>query len=211
MSTEKSVSYQIKNSYSVLNEHTSKTKNVWLVFHGIGYLSRYFLKYFKHLDAAENYIIAPQAHSKYYLNGEYRHVGASWLTRENLEEGIENTLNYLDAVYEAENLSQVENLNIMGYSQGVSVAARFIARRKIQCINLIMHSGKLPAELTSKDFEFLENTNFSFIYGTEDEYLSPEIINTEEQRLKEIFPKNLDILKFKGGHEVNTEMISKFA
>ena len=211
MSTEKSVSYEIKNSYSVLNEHTSQTKNIWLVFHGIGYLSRYFLKYFKHLDAKENYIIAPQAQSKYYLNGEYRHVGASWLTRENLEEGIENTLNYLDAVYESESLSKVDNLNILGYSQGVSVAARFLARRKIQCSNLIMHSGKVPGELTSKDFEFLENTNFSFIYGTEDEYLSPEIINTEEQRLKEIFPKNLDILKFKGGHEVNTGMISKFA
>lgn len=209
--SEKKISYTTSNIYSTFGHLSPKTKNIWLVFHGIGYLSRYFLKYFKHLDAKENYIIAPQAQSKYYLNGEYRHVGASWLTRENLEEGIENTLNYLDAVYDSESLSKVDNLNILGYSQGVSVAARFIARRKIQCSNLIMHSGKVPGELTSKDFEFLENTSFSFIYGTEDEYLSPEIINTEEQRLKEIFPKNLDILKFKGGHEVNTGMISKFA
>jgi len=74
---EKQVSYQIKNSYSTLNNYTEKTKNVWVVFHGIGYLSRYFLKYFKHLDPEENYIIAPQAQSKYYLNNKYRHVGAS--------------------------------------------------------------------------------------------------------------------------------------
>ena len=171
MSTEKSLSYTINNTYSTLNTRTSRTKNVWLVFHGIGYLSRYFLKYFKHLDIEENYIIAPQAQSKYYLNGEYRHVGASWLTRENTEAEIENMMQYLDAVYNAEELDQVENLNILGYSQGVSVATRFIARKKILCKNLIMHSGKVPQELTSEDFQFLNKTNFTFIYGTEDEYL----------------------------------------
>ncbi|MFV8224444.1 alpha/beta hydrolase [Christiangramia aquimixticola] len=118
MSNEKKLSYTIYNTYSTLNEKTSRTKTVWLVFHGIGYLSRYFLKYFKHLDPEENYIIAPQAQSKYYLNGEYRHVGASWLTKENLDMEIENVLNYLDAVYKVENLAEAPNLNILGYSQG---------------------------------------------------------------------------------------------
>ena len=211
MSNEKSLSYTISNTYSTLNQKTHKTKNVWLVFHGIGYLSRYFLKYFKHLDSQENYIIAPQAQSKYYLNGEYRHVGSSWLTRENTEAEIENMLNYLDAVFEAENLSGVENLNILGYSQGVSVATRFVARRRIQCKNLIMHSGKVPQELETEDFKFLNNTQFTFIYGTEDKYLENGIIKVEKKRLNNLFPKNLRIESFKGGHEVNTELISKFA
>lgn len=83
--TEKQVSYNITNSYCTLNERTSKTKNVWIVFHGIGYLSKYFLKYFKGLDPEENYIIAPQAASKYYLNGKYTHVGASWFTKDNTQ------------------------------------------------------------------------------------------------------------------------------
>ena len=211
MSKEKSLSYTISNTYSTLNEFTEKTETVWLVFHGIGYLSRYFLKYFKHLDQEKNFIIAPQAQSKYYLNGEYRHVGASWLTKENTEFEIENMLNYLDAVFEAENLSEVGNLIIMGYSQGVSVATRFIARRKIQCNTLIMHSGKVPQELKAKDFQFLKDTRFTFIYGTEDEYLKSGVISMEEKRLKDIFPENLEILTFQGGHEVNKELISKFA
>ncbi len=211
MSKEKSLSYTISNTYSSLNSKTEKTKTVWLVFHGIGYLSRYFLKYFKHLDPEENYIIAPQAHSKYYLNGEYRHVGASWLTKENTEAEIENMLNYLDAVFDSESLSEVENLNIFGYSQGVSVATRFVARRKIKCKNLIMHSGKVPQELETEDFNFLDNTHFTFIYGTEDKYLENGIIKVEKKRLNNLFPKNLKIESFKGGHEVNTELISKFA
>ncbi|MCH4823743.1 esterase [Gramella lutea] len=211
MMNEKQISYEITNTYNTLNQYTHRTKCVWLIFHGIGYLSRYFLKYFKHLDPEENFIIAPQAQSKYYLNGEYKHVGASWLTRENTELEIENMLKYLDAIYENENLREVENLNIMGYSQGVSVASRFVARRMIPCKNLILHSGKLPQELRTEDFEFLENTSFNFIYGTEDEYLRSGVVKVEEDRLKKIFPKNLKIHTFNGGHEVNTELISKFA
>ncbi len=67
--------FQTTNPYGTLNAPNPKTKNVWVVFHGIGYLSRYFLRYFDGLPSEENYIIAPQAPSKYYLNNEYRHVG----------------------------------------------------------------------------------------------------------------------------------------
>lgn len=209
--SEKQVSYQSTNTYEVLNTFTPKTKNLWVVCHGIGYLSKYFLKYFKHLDPEENYIIAPQAPSKYYLNGKYTHVGASWLTRENTELETENVLNYLDEVYKAENLQDAPRLLLFGYSQGVSVVTRWVAKRKIACDCLIMHSGKVPKELNAEDFSFLKNTKFTFIYGEDDEYLKEEIIKKEEARLKTIFPKDLKILKFDGGHEVSKEMISKTA
>ncbi|GGW86843.1 alpha/beta hydrolase [Salegentibacter mishustinae] len=210
MSTEKQLSYQITNTYSVLNNFTEKTKTVWLVCHGIGYLSRYFLRHFNHLNTEENYIIAPQAQSKYYLKNEYKHVGASWLTKERTEAETENVLNYLDEVYKAEDLKNAPRLIILGYSQGVSVATRWIAKRKINCDELIMHSGKVPAELERENFQFLKNTNFTFIYGTEDEYLKKGIIEVEEKRLKELFPNNFEIKTFNGGHEVNTEIIAEF-
>ncbi|PKD16698.1 esterase [Salegentibacter salinarum] len=211
MSTEKQLSYQITNTYSVLNDFTERTQTVWLVCHGIGYLSRYFLRHFHHLNSEENYIIAPQAQSKYYLNNEYKHVGASWLTKERTEAETENVLNYLDEVYKTENLKNAPRLIVLGYSQGVSVATRWISRRKIECDELIMHSGKVPAELKPEDFKFLKNTNFTFIYGTEDAYLKDGIIKVEEKRLKEIFPTNFKIKTYKGGHEVNTKLIAEFA
>ncbi|WP_372920484.1 alpha/beta hydrolase [Salegentibacter sp.] len=211
MSSEKQVSYQSTNTYEVLNTFTSKTKNVWVVCHGIGYLSRYFLKYFKHLDPEENYIIAPQAPSRYYLNGKYTHVGASWLTRENTELETENLLNYLDEVYKTEKLQDAPKLLLFGYSQGVSVVTRWVAKRKIACDQLIMHSGKVPAELKAEDFSFLNNTKFSFIYGEEDQYFSEVNIPKEEARLKEIFRSNLEIKTFAGGHEVSKDLILEIA
>ena len=211
MSREKQVSYQITNTYSVLNRFTEKTKNVWLVCHGIGYLSRYFIRHFNHLDVDENYIIAPQAQSKYYLKSDYRHVGASWLTRENLEAEIDNVLNYLDEVFMEENLAKVPNLIVLGYSQGVSVATRYLAQRKINCAQLILHSGKVPAELTAKDFAFLKDTKVTYLYGTQDEYLKKGIIEVEETRLKSLFPYNFELQTYDGGHEFNTDIIEKLS
>ncbi len=208
---EKKVSYQITNSYSTLNDYTGKTKNVWVVLHGIGYLSRYFLKYFKDLDPVKNYIIAPQAQSKYYLNSEYRHVGASWLTKENTEAETINVLNYLDEIYKAESLEDAPNLIIFGFSQGVSVATRWVARNKTVCDHLILHSGGLPKELQPKDFEFLDHTKVTLIYGTRDEYLIENKLKTEGARAKELFGSRLETISFEGGHEVNVELIKKFA
>ena len=207
---EKSLSYKITNTYSTLNERTAQTKNIWIVFHGIGYLSRYFLKHFKMLNPEENYVIAPQAASKYYLNNEYRHVGASWLTKENTEVEIKNILNYLDEIYKVEELQDAQNLIVLGYSQGVSIATRWISRRKINPAQLIIHSGKIPSELISEDFQFLRNTQVRLIYGTKDPYLDQKILKNEEKRAKQLFREQLEILPFEGGHEVNEQLISEF-
>lgn len=206
--TEKQVSYNITNSYCTLNERTSKTKNVWIVFHGIGYLSKYFLKYFKGLDPGENYIIAPQAASKYYLNGKYTHVGASWFTKDNTQREVENAMNYLDALYKAEEIGSAEKIIVLGYSQGVSVATRWVARKKINASQLILCSGGLPIELEPNDFAHLKETKVTMIYGTKDPYMVEERLQNEKIKLNELFPKNLTVIPFEGVHEMKPSIIN---
>ncbi|MBR9915126.1 MAG: esterase [Algicola sp.] len=209
-STEKEISYNIHNSYSTLNTFTSKTKNIWFVCHGMGYLSRYFLKYFKGLAPEENYVIAPQAQSKYYMTPKFKHVGASWLTKENTIMETENIMNYFDAIFDAEMTSQKTNLIVFGYSQGVSVAMRYIAKRQLQCDHLILHSGGIPNELTKNDFAFFKGAT-SLIYGTDDAYLTEERIHQERMKAEMLFEKQLTIIPFEGIHEVNTQLIKQFA
>jgi hypothetical protein len=50
MGLEKQVSYKTTNTYQTLNSYSDTTKNVWIVFHGLGFLSRYFLRHFEILD-----------------------------------------------------------------------------------------------------------------------------------------------------------------
>jgi len=207
-SKEQQVNYQATNSYSTLNTLTSKTKTVWFVCHGMGYLSRYFIKYFKGLNAEENYIIAPQAPSKYYQQPKM-HVGANWLTRDNTAEGMQDILNYFDAIFEAEAISADLNLIVFGYSQGVSVALRYIAKRQLQCHQIVLHSGGIPKELIADDFKFLQaKTQVKLIYGTHDEYLNTDRIAEEAQRANTLFGQRVHILPFEGKHEVNVNYIN---
>lgn len=205
---EKEVSYNTKNSYSTLNSLTLGTKNVWFVCHGISFLSRYFLKYFNDLDPIENYIIAPQAQSKYYFGYKYKHVGASWLTKENTKKEIENLMKYLDAVFENEKLPKRVNLIALGFSQGVSVVSRYIARKKLPCSQLVLLSGKIPEELVTKDFDFLKGiTKVSMIYGTEDELLTDEMLSSEKKHFYNLFGEDAKIIPFKGKHEVDKQVL----
>jgi predicted esterase len=207
-SVEKEISYKTTNSYYTLNALTTKTKNVWFVCHGMGYLSRYFLKYFKELNPDENYIIAPQAQSKYYIQPAFKHVGASWLTKENTEKETANVMRYFDAVFKAENIPKDKNLIVVGYSQGVSVAMRYLATRQLQCSQLVLMSGGIPKELTQDDFKHLTEAKITMIYGTQDEYLNEERIDYEKTRIMQLFKDNIAIIPFEGKHIVNVELIN---
>jgi len=210
---EKSVSYSSTNTYETLNKLTEKTKNIWLVFHGIGYLSKYFIKYFDQLNADENYIIAPQAPSKYYLKNEYKYVGSSWLTKENTKLEITNVLAYLDAVYAKEEFPSACNLHIFGFSQGVSIATRWIASRKIKCSKLILYAGGIPKELIPEDFAFLnfQETEIRAIVGDKDQYLTKEYMKKQTARIDELFQGNAIQEYFEGNHEVKKEIINTLA
>ncbi len=204
---EKAVSYNTTNSYSTLNTLTPETKNVWLVFHGIGYLSRYFVHLFAPLDKKENYIIAPQAPSKFYKGLDYRKVGSSWLTKENTKIETGNVLRYVDAVVNAEDIPNHVNFIVLGYSQGVSIASRWIARRRINSDAFVMVSGGFPKELTKEDFDFMDpNTKVAHIVGNEDPYFEIEKVQAEKERVAQILPQ-IEFSTHEGGHELNLKSI----
>ncbi|MBT8262454.1 MAG: esterase [Bacteroidia bacterium] len=212
MALEKRVSYNATAAYYTVNTLSEKTKNIWLVFHGMGYLSRYFTRYFSDLNSEENFIIAPQAPSKYYIGPEFKHVGASWLTREDTSEETKNVLNYIDAVCEAEPISSDSRFIVLGYSQGVSIASRWLASRKIQCDHLILHSGGIPKELKPEDFDYMHpETDVTYIYGDKDEYITEARKTEETLRGSNLFRDKLKIEVFDGIHEVSGEFLQKIA
>jgi predicted esterase len=205
---EKLLTYSTTGPYEVLNSNTPKTKRVWVVFHGIGFLSRYFLRYFNHLDPVENYIVAPQAPSLYYLDAQYRNVGASWLTREQTERNMANLLNYLDALYMEESLDEAPHLTLMGYSQGVSVLCRWVARRKIPCDRLMLYAGRVPSELQAADFEHLDNHTPVEVYaGSNDPFISRQSRPEIQHQLEQLFGPRLQMTNYPGGHELKKEYI----
>jgi len=209
---EKQVSYKATNTYETLNTYHSNTKNVWLIFHGLGFLSRYFLRHFEALDPTENYIICPQAPSKFYLGDQYKHVGACWLTKENTALETQNVLTYIDEVFTAEKINPETNLIVLGYSQGVSIATRWLASRKIPCKKLILHSGGIPKELTPEDFSHLDiSTQTTYLYGDKDPYITQARKTEETIKASALFGPTLSTVVFDGIHEVHGPSILDIA
>ncbi len=212
MAQEKQVSYTTTNTYCTLNNLTENTKNIWIVFHGLGFLSRYFLRYFEGLDPTDNFIVAPQAPSKHYLGTTFKHVGACWLTKENTKLETENVLNYIDTVVAAEVIKDNCTIIILGYSQGVSIATRWMASRKIACSKLILHSGGIPVELKPQNFDYLDvETKVIYLYGNKDEYINEAKKTEETLKASKLFDNRLEISVFDGIHEVHTSSILHFA
>lgn len=205
MSIEKQITYSFTNTYSTLNKLTNSTEYVWFVCHGLGYLSRYFIKYFEVLNPEKNYIIAPQASSKQYLNGKFKHVGASWLTKENTQADMENVHANFDAIWDAEKIPTDKKIILLGFSQGVSVASRWLARKKIDCDSLVLYAGKMPREFNSSHFDHVKQVKVYI--GDKDEYINDNIIKDEKSYLTSLFPNNLSFTIFDGTHEIKPEIL----
>ena len=96
---------------------------------------------------------------------------------------------------------------MFGYSQGVSVATRYVAKRQLQCAQLVLHSGGIPKELHAEDFAFL-NAKVSLICGTDDAYLNEERLQSETKKAHDLFKSQLKVIMFEGKHEVNVDIIN---
>ncbi|HBY66844.1 MAG TPA: hypothetical protein DEG69_03130 [Flavobacteriaceae bacterium] len=104
------------------------------------------------------------------------------------------------------------NFIAMGYSQGVSIATRWLSSRMIQCDYLLLHSGGIPIELKPEDFSFLKlDTTVTYLYGNKDPYIT-EARKTEEQlKGSSLFGDRLQVSVFEGIHEVNTSFLQQIA
>ncbi|WP_124980785.1 alpha/beta hydrolase [Nonlabens xiamenensis] len=209
----KTVSYQHTNSYETLNDLSTRTEKIWVCLHGLGYLATFFKKYFSGLDPEKNYVIVPQAPSKYYQGKDFKHVGASWLTRVDTQREMNNNINYLQQILEQEGIVGDPRLVFFGYSQGVSIVTRFCRSYAYEIKALIMHSGSIPAELDETDGQHFQKYSDRIIHisGTEDEYSNEKVLKRELQKIKLLFSTECEIHRPEIKHVVHTPLIEKIA
>jgi predicted esterase len=209
----KTVSYTHTNSYETLFELTEKTKNIWICFHGLGYLSTYFKRYFEGLNAQDNYVIVLQAPSKSYIRSDFKHVGACWLTMVDTTQEMNNNLDYINKVLTAENVVGDSRMVLFGYSQGVSIATRFLKSYHHPVKALLLHSGSIPKELTSEDGVHFKKycSRFIHIAGTKDEYSNESIIKREKEKIDLLFGTDCELYRPEIKHVVHVPLIKEIA
>lgn len=207
MSVEKHIEVSLKASYRTLNSLHNSTQKIWIVFHGQGQLTEFFLKKFEVLNPKEHFIIAPQGLSKYYLNGFTGRVGASWMTKEDRLTEIENQARYIDAVIEAEVGDHPADIVLLGFSQGTATLMRYAKHTKHIVNKMILWAGTIPPELTPDMTTHWSHLEPHYVYGDEDQFDQDGQFDKEHQKFESLLERPVEKHVFHGKHELLPEVL----
>lgn len=206
--------FEIKRTarYATLGNLSARTEQIWFVCHGYGQLAEYFIRKFNIFDAEKHFVVAPEGLSRFYLDNLSGRVGAAWMTKEDREQEIIDYLAYLNQLYthifEQASLSPQDfKINIMGFSQGVATASRWVFDGQVKFDSFVMWAGNIAHDLDfSKTQAILGNKSLYFVYGEQDELIKPEHFAKQTEQLKKL---NLTakIIPFEGKHEVSREVL----
>lgn len=190
------------STYGILSE---RTQYFWFVLHGSSMLCEQMLYKFKDFDPLTHFVVAPEALSRYYLNGFGGDVVAGWMTSRDRLDEINDFSKYLTTLYQLfeTQLPHSARKTILGFSQGGTTVFRWLHQSKIRCDNLIAYSCWIPEDIDLSQSETnLEEVKLIYTYGTEDQYLDDSRINA----LSDIIRKNslsIPMLPYSGDHRVD--------
>ena len=197
--------------YYTLGEANENTKYFWIVCHGYGQLAASFIQSFKSIEATDSFILAPEGLSHFYWKNFTDAAVASWMTRHNRLEEIEDYSNYIKTLYEQYRASMPSDVKVilMGFSQGCATQCRWMMRELPNFEALILWGGLLPEDLlysTHKDY--FSTKKILFVYGEKDPLLNAEHLQwhktfAQKQALK------METYCFDGKHEVDRSFLQK--
>ncbi len=208
-SKEHHLDVNLKASYRTLNQLTSATERIWIVFHGYGQLTEYFLQKFTILDQASNFILAPQGLSKFYLDGFAGRVGATWMTKEDRLTEIENQQRYLSTlVSKYVDPHPNAELILFGFSQGVATMGRFAAYNNLKFNKMILWAGTFPHDVEQHELaHWPPEYDLRYFTGRQDPFLREGLVEEQQARLKMLTGRTVQPQYFDGKHEIIPELL----
>lgn len=195
-----------------LGEVSIQTKQIWFVCHGYGQLANYFLKKFESIANAETVIVSIEALNRFYPKGFSGNVGATWMTKEEREDEIEDYVNYLTQVYNliTQNLDlDTLKIQVLGFSQGGATVSRWVNQVDFKIDNLILWAAIFPPDLDlSKNSKQFKSVKKYMIVGDKDEFLNDENFKLYDD-LKSKYNIDCELIRFDGKHEIDAETLKK--
>lgn len=182
-----------------------QTKEVWFVLHGYAQLGSDFIKQFEILDNAERFIIAPEGLNKFYAKGFGGNPAASWMTSEDRLHEIADYIEYLNQLYESLQINATRvKVILLGFSQGVATASRWLAAGNITISHFIVCSGEIAAEMQNPIHPVLSKIPVTYITGTADKLISSEKLQAYIQLMQVIKAR---MITFEGGHVIDPQSV----
>ena len=186
-----------------------QTKYLWIALHGSKMLCEQMLYKFDGFDPDTHFVVAPEALNRFYADGFGGDVVASWMTKRDRLHEIEDLTHYLNellADYSQQVSSDCKKI-VLAFSQGGTMAHRWLHRYSVNIDYLIAYSCWIPEEIDLKaSSSSFSNINCIYTYGIQDPFLTEKRI----QMIKAILKQNELPHKFEsyeGDHRVSKEQL----
>jgi len=205
--------------YYTLGDAGAHVSEVWMVCHGYGQLAQPFLASFDRVASPTRLIVAPEGLSRFYVdrpvppNDQPPRVGAAWMTREDRDYEIADQVAYLDALHDLvrpTGLAPVR-LRVLGFSQGVATAARWLALGRARADELILWAGTFPPDIELAGFaRRLGAASVVLVAGSRDELTSWTAADSQLQRFTDA-GVSARLVSFEGGHRLDDATLERLA
>ena len=195
--------------YYTLGTPSEAIKHLWIVCHGYGQLARFFLRHFNVLDDSKTLVVAPEALSRFYLDGFSGRVGATWMTKEDRLSEIEDQAAYLNLLLEEQlrQLPQNVQVTVLGFSQGGATVCRWLATGQVPAQRLVLWAASFPEDIEYEaGLAAFHDLPVAVVYGTQDEFITTGKLEQKKKLMAQLGIAPQDYT-FEGGHTIQPEML----
>ena len=211
---KKQISISKTGKYSQIGKCSKKINNVWIVLHGYGMLSEYFVKKFECIINETTLVIAPEATNRFYLANNYTRVGASWMTKLDREQEISDNILFLDKLFSIIKKDIGHDnfkLNTLGFSQGGPALVRWLMSNKLNTNSLILWGSDIPKDsLVTENKSRWNSIKLKIVIGKNDEYINEEK-KQEFVGVVKSYGLKYDLIEYEGSHKIIEEELKKIA
>lgn len=162
--------------YYTIGNADVQRKHLWVCLHGYGQLGEWFAHHFEKFARKDRLFLIPEAPHRFYVEGTTGRVGASWMTREDRLADINDQFQYLENLL-GDVLPKLHpqcKVHVLGFSQGVATALRWIDKTRLKIASLICWAGTFPPDINyALNRTQFENMLIYAFFGDDDEFISP--------------------------------------
>ena len=205
--------------YAAIGASPEVASRIWFALHGYGQLAERFLKPFDGIVPNDTCVIAPEGLSRFYIDApradgsHLQRVGASWMTREARELEIVDALTWLDQVHDevvqastrGRGLAPV--VGVLGFSQGVATAMRWIASGHVVPSHVVAWAGGLAhdADVAALRTQ-LAHAKLTLVAGNDDPFATTEARERMVVGARQLHPSPREII-FNGAHHLDSAVL----
>lgn len=195
--------------YYTLGEINEHTKEVWIVLHGYAQLAADFIHLFDGLNDGHRMIVAPEGLNRFYAKGFGGKPAATWMTSEDRDNEIADYIAYLNTLYETLNLKSFSGkVVLLGFSQGVATASRWLATHPAHFHHFVICSGEIAREMQEPVHPTLQQIPITYLTGNSDPLITPEKHEAYKTLMNQLQAR---MITFNGGHIIHKDSLITLA